>query len=239
MCSKYLKLPQAELREKFHCYGHFYTLQLTDGSLIPCRSLLEIVLAGNSLDNETYPKTHLPDAITIMMNPGGSEPDLSQTPGFLEEQINLNAFKSDYQAKRLIRAIPDTTQDRIMNIMNVLGWNHVRILNLSDIREVDSAFLSKHLHKFNNTDFSNNHSIFSSHRKAEIESALNIGELPLLIYGWGTEDSLEKIAEYAVAFFATKPNLYVGIRQNDYYFYHPGRRKNWHDDILDQIYDVI
>lgn len=238
MGSKYTKLSQDKLREKYHCYGHFYNLIVNKKSIL-CRSVLEIVEAGSNLDNEIKPTNHTPDAITIMMNPGGSEPDLTKISNYIEHQIDDTHFNIDFMKKRLVRAVPDTTQDRIMNIMNVMKWKHVRILNLSDVREKNSTYLNTHIQKFNSALDSSIHSIFSSKRKEEMELAMTKRITPIVIFGWGTHESLETIAEYAFKFITNENNMkYVGIKQEKYNFYHPARRKDWHDDILDQILNL-
>ena len=236
MESKYRKLSQDKLRAKYHCYGHFYTLRVNKNNLIHCRSVLEIVEVDSNLDNEINPTNSKPDAITIMMNPGGSEPDLLNVPNYIETIIDDNIFDLDFINKTLVRAIPDATQDRIMNIMNVKGWKHVRVLNLSDVREKKSTYLKDHIIKFEAALDSSIHSIFSAKRKNERELALCTKDMPLIIFGWGTEYYLENIAEYAFKYIKMHDNIkFVGIKQERYNFYHPGRRKNWHDDILDQI----
>ncbi|WP_026886841.1 DUF1643 domain-containing protein [Clostridium beijerinckii] len=238
MKPKYIKLPQDKLREKYHCYGHFYTLQVKN-KLIPCRSVLEIVEASSDLDNKIDQILKKPDAIAIMMNPGGSEPDMLNEPDYIETIIDGNFFSIDFINKTLVRAIPDTTQDRIMNIMSVREWRHVRILNLSDVREKNSTYLKEHLLKFKDASDSSVHSIFSAKRKGERDNALRIDDMPLIIFGWGTEACLEKVAEHAFKYITLNNNTkFVGIKQEKYNFYHPGRRKNWHDDILNQIFNL-
>ncbi|WP_026883539.1 hypothetical protein [Clostridium akagii] len=236
MKSKYIKLSQDKLRDKYHCYGHFYTLRINKNNLIKCRSVLEIVESNSTLDNGIMPTNNMPDAITIMMNPGGSEPDLPNISQYIETIINDNFFNIDFMNKKLVRAIPDVTQDRIMN---VTGWKHVRILNLSDVREKNSTYLKDHLKKFEVALDSSIHSIFSPKRKAERELALCIEDMPLIIFGWGTEEYLEKIGEYAFKYITMdNKQKFVGIKQDNYNFYHPGRRENWHDNILNQIYSL-
>lgn len=234
----YIKLSQKKLRAKYHCYGHFYNL-MVNKELIRCRSVLEIVQANSNLDNEINPTYHTPDAIAIMMNPGGSEPDLSKMPDFIDGCIDDRLFNIDFKTKSLVKAIPDITQDRIMNIMNVMGWKHVRILNLSDVREKKSSYLSSHIHKFDTASNSSIHSIFSAKRKQEMELAMSKEGKPILILGWGMQKSLGKAAEHAFEYIAKHNKIkYVGIKQGQHNFYHPGRRKNWHDDILDQIFSL-
>lgn len=238
MGSRYPKLSQDKLRDKYHCYGHFYTL-MVNKKLIPCRSVLEIIAANSELDNEIKPTHHIPDAITIMMNPGGSEPDLTKIINYSEDHIDDKLFNIDFMTKVLVRAIPDTTQDRIMNIMNIMGWKHIRIINLSDVREKNSSYLNSHIHKFNSASDTSIHSIFSSRRKKEMHLALTKEIKPIVIFGWGTHECLETIAEYAFKFITNHNNVkYVGIKQEKYNFYHPARRKDWHDDILDQIFNL-
>lgn len=62
--------------------------------------------------------------------------------------------------------------------------------------------------------------------------------MPLIILGWGTEACLEKVAEHAFKYITLNNSTkFVGIKQDKYNFYHSGRRKNWHDDILNQIFN--
>lgn len=233
----YIKLPQNKLREKYHSYGHFYNLVVND-ERIPCRSVLEIVEANSDLDNEVSPTHNIPDAIVIMMNPGGSQPDLTRINNYNEPQINDNSFEIDFRTKKLVRAVADTTQNRIMNVMNVMSWRHVRILNLTDIREANSSYLNSHVSRFSSAANSSIHSIFSSKRSKEIEVSLSEDIDSIFIFGWGTQDCLKSISKHAFEFITSNEDVrYAGIRQEGslYNFYHPGRRKNWHEDVLSQI----
>lgn len=68
-----------------------------------------------------------PDAVVVMMNPGASAPK----PGF-----GTSAFEG-----RLVPAKPDAVQYQVMRLMGRAGWQHVRVVNLSDVRAAKSADL--------------------------------------------------------------------------------------------------
>lgn len=237
--SKYPKLSRLTLRAKYDCYGHFYTLKITSKEKIKCRSVLEIVDNKFSGDPKEL-SINLPDAIFIMMNPGASEPDLTKLKKISETSISLAEFGIDFVEKELVLTVPDDTQDKIMNVMNVLGWNHVRILNLSDIREKASQLLYTHLRKLNGPVSTKMHSLFAEVRLKERKCAFGLNRkshcsIPI-IAGWGTLGCLSQIATKANADITaiTKGKLY-GIHKCDSYYYHPSRKKNWHDDIIDQV----
>lgn len=216
----------------FNCYGHFYVLKASD-RLIRCRSTLEIVDANNQqLNNLEQLSMKKPNAIVIMMNPGGSKPLFTNNP---EDTVDINEFHINFNKKELVIAIPDVTQDRIMNVMNVLGWKHVRILNLSDIREKNSNFLDAKLEQFHGSSNEDVHSIFSRVRNEERYYALCQGNTPLIIIGWGTKKCLKTLAKYVLDEILHNNWRYVGIKQKLPCYYHPSRRENWHDDIIDEI----
>lgn len=233
---KYKKLGREELRAMHRCYGHFYTLKVSSAVIVPCRSVLEIVKASSDLKEVQMLSTRKPNATVIMMNPGGSEP---LEPRESEDIIEAENFNIKFRGKLLADASPDETQDRIMNVMAVLGWEHVRILNLSDVREVDSDFLDRHLDQFNVINDSSIHSIFSDARSGERTAAFCGNNTPLIMLGWGTKQYLKPAARYALHYInQVLKAKYIGIKQRGCCYYHPGRRKNWHNDIIDQIYEA-
>src|SRR5688572_10821446 len=63
----------------------------------------------------------IPDLMVVMMNPGGSKP-----------------LKWKKAFGNLTEAWPDRTQYRIMRFMYATEYTYARIINLSDICEVDS-----------------------------------------------------------------------------------------------------
>ncbi len=120
-------LPAEKLKKKFGVFGHFYSIDLGSGERIHCRSVLEIVTKKDTPAPIDLLLGKAADAIFIMMNPGSSLP--------LE---TVNTIISGEQAGNLCASLvltkPDTTQYQVMRIMHYCGWSHVRVLNLSDLR---------------------------------------------------------------------------------------------------------
>ncbi|WP_272689744.1 hypothetical protein [Providencia sp. PROV033] len=96
---------------KFEVTGLFY-----ESNGFKLRKYLNIKRANITLDK--------PDLMVVMMNPGSSYP---------LDGIDNNFFQSEAQ--------PDTTQQQIMRVMDAVGFDYARILNLSDLRTPDSGQL--------------------------------------------------------------------------------------------------
>lgn len=177
-----------ELKKDFNCYGHFYTIRFSDQITISCRSVLEIV--DNSI-NQSIPNNllHLkPDAICIMMNPGSSYP--------MTKEINDERNKdSDFgNLKNLVLTRPDNTQYQIMRIAKELKWSHIRVINLSDIRNSNSNDFIYQTKQINEKFSSHLHSIFSNQRIKECNNALN-SKNKNVILGWGQNKDLIPFAK--------------------------------------------
>jgi hypothetical protein len=123
-------------------YGHFYTLEMPDPiAPIPCRSRLFLVEEGSPAHKqiEENPTAPVPvDAIFIMMNPGGS-----QSLAEITQRVRFSDIGQ--MPIRLVSAIPDKTQDRIMAVMQQCQLSQAVVLNLSDEREQDSGKFEKSL----------------------------------------------------------------------------------------------
>jgi predicted house-cleaning NTP pyrophosphatase (Maf/HAM1 superfamily) len=233
--SKHPKLNRSKLRSIFTSYGHFYQLKLNDGISIQCRSVLEIVSSARDDLNDLSNLSSLnPDAIIIMMNPGGSEPIYKE---YNKDDIILASDHIiSFEGKTLEKATPDETQDRIMNIMNVMKWTHTRILNLSDIREKNSNVLKSRMSNFQGSAEADIHSLFSTTREKERKQAMANEVSHCFILGWGVMSCLHAIAAEALAYLKCDPSKKIfGLVQEEPNYYHPGRAKNWHDQIIDQL----
>ena len=110
-------------------YGHFYKMRTTDNRILCCRSVLEITTHQPLIPNELLDRQ--PDAVVVMMNPGSYRPRQA-----VEQQI-LNSQNIQICC-RLVPAKHDKTQEQIVKVMGRMGYNHIRVLNLSDIREPKS-----------------------------------------------------------------------------------------------------
>lgn len=192
-----------ELKRKYCVYGSFYNINF-ESTTIECRRLLEIFnieyLAKEHCHSLQCRESFLgsPDAIFVMMNPGSSKPILPQytPPTFTHD----DTLPENILNNPLVITQPDNAQYQIMNVMNHKNWNHVRILNLSDIRDPKSDSF------FNQVKNSRGllHSIFSPPRLYELQLALSPTVIPMFA-AWGRDKSLIPLATQCLS---TLPNNY-------------------------------
>jgi predicted Zn-dependent protease len=115
------------------------------------------------------------DAIVIMANPGGCVPkDSSYVYPVLHEDIRQRKF---------VKAKTDPTQYQLMNLMELMNFNRLYILNLSDICEGNYDNFRQYLNLFQ-TSKNESHSIFSQEREGELSKLMD-GDVPY--FGLGNE----------------------------------------------------
>ena len=209
--------------------GHFYRF---DDQHAPYagRSTLEIVRTPTTGMDEIL--RTIPDIVIIMMNPGSSEPwDTDVNPETIEDAtlIHRNASLAD--------TMPDDTQCSILQLMERKSLTHVRVLNLSDIREPKSAEFLKQLTR--EKPNVGPHSIFSTTRSLELQLRLQ-ARLRLVVLAWGRDPRLRFLAEACVN---ALPRCYRRLGQRapgDCHLYsHPWQRSararaEWVNAIIDQ-----
>jgi hypothetical protein len=189
----------AELKKTFRCYGHFYRLNIEGAEPLLCRSVLEItslpreaVGAGTDPDDlfaAPGAELSLPDAVVIMMNPGSSRPvEEGDTDSLLSMPLPEN-FK-----KPLVLTQPDNTQYQLMRIAVSKGWKHIRILNISDIRDPKSPSFIARTKALDGIEGGAAHSLFSKIRKTERERMLKRKPGAPFILGWGQDAGLIPLA---------------------------------------------
>lgn len=217
------------LKRKYAVRGHFYNVRLSSGLLVQCRSVLEIELRPQA-HQDGGAKILLPDAVFVMMNPGSSEP--------LEGTIaNITEDAFPITQKQLVPTKPDTTQYQVMRIMSFFGWEYVRVLNLSDLRNPNSSkFLGEvRLLESRNQFFA--HTIFSDERTAELSSAMiRKGDAPI-VCAWGVNTGLSPLINLAITAIQCG-GRYVGLAksESEHLFRHPLQRpqrakQEWLDDM--------
>jgi hypothetical protein len=177
----------AELKKTFRCYGHFYRLCVEGIEPPLCRSVLEIT----SLSREAI---GLPDAVVIMMNPGSSRPiEDGDTDSLLSMPL-----PAGFQ-KPLVLTQPDNTQYQIMRIMVSRHWKHVRVLNISDLRDPKSPSFIARTQKLAVLPGGATHSLFCEARTAECEQMLRRKPGAPFILGWGQDAGLIPLAKQCLA----------------------------------------
>jgi len=184
-------IPANDLKKHFDVFGHFYSIKVDSVGEIKCRSVLEIVNKENSIENHNSLSSMLPDAVFIMMNPGSSKP--------LEEINNIISYKNLGELQvSLVPTKPDTTQYQLMRVMIYCKFNHVRVLNLSDMRDPKSGkFVERYKKIENNTGFVE-HSIFSDVRKNELQNKLKSKKSIPVVCAWGVSSDLDPLIERCI-----------------------------------------
>jgi hypothetical protein len=171
-------IPAKTLKQHYQVWGHFYRVDLRAGEQLLCRSVVEIVLQGETPAN--------PDAIFIMMNPGSSEP-IESVDQRLKER-NVPRMKVS-----LVPAKPDPTQYQLMRVMHTMGWQSIRVLNLSDlINTRGTDFARQYIALELRTGF-DAHSIFSERRKTELAQKLKRKRGAPIILAWGLNEALDPL----------------------------------------------
>ena len=201
-----------EVRSRYQVYGHFYEMDLGSSGIYACRSVVEIATsnkAGDMLTNK------LPDAVLIMMNPGSSRP---------AEEMKYKVYNKDTIGAikpTLCEAKPDLTQDQIMRLMDEMNWEHVRVINVSDLRDGNSGKFCELIGKID-CDL---HSMFSQSRREELKARLKRKSKAPIICAWGVGDdhALDKLRQKAEK--ALDGYQVVGLHKekskDSFRYYHP------------------
>ncbi|MCJ8323283.1 MAG: DUF1643 domain-containing protein [Rhizobiales bacterium] len=180
----------AELKQQFAVFGNFYDRQITPKMSFSGRNLLEIIAHDICPLMPKDITAMLPCAIMVMMNPGSSRPlEAGSTSASLSHQADIDGD--------LVAAKPDTTQYQVMRVMHYMGWQHVRVINLSDIREAKSPLFIKKFHQLEADYNYDLHSIFAPKRTKELELALRRKPNAPILKGWGISDKLDLLIERA------------------------------------------
>jgi len=184
----------AELKKRFNVYGHFYKLKI-NGTILRCRSILELIdnsiVASNINDKK-------PDAVVVMMNPGSSHP---LDKNYDEREYTPKEIESPLWEKEIVPTQPDNAQYQIMRVMVEQKWKHVRILNLSDLRNSKSNdFRSDFINAELLTAY-HPHSMFNPKRKNELLKNIKTQTGGVIIIAWGNIDVLKPLAENALKSF--------------------------------------
>lgn len=229
-------IPAEELKKYFEVFGHFYSVQLNSGIKIDCRSVLEIVTRPSTQPDNGLLLNAPPDAIFIMMNPGSSEPTKEVTNVISEVLINQLAVV-------LTEAVPDRTQYQVMRVMRYCGWHHVRVLNISDMRNPKSGnFIERYRDMESRTGFSA-HSLFAENRSVELSRRLNKKPEAPIVCAWGVSSDLDPLIERCLSKLSDTPSV-TGWKKPDTRnkYFHPlppnnQKQQEWVTNLVKLITD--
>lgn len=225
----------AELKKKFSVFGNFYNRQINKNTEISGRNILEIVAHDIC---PLLPKDisgMRADAIMIMMNPGSSEPldDISYQKTLSKTaNIPLN----------IVSTKPDTTQYQVMRLMTYLNWQHVRVINLSDLREAKSPLFIKKFAWLEEEFEFELHSIFAARRADELAQAMLRKDGAPIINGWGVSEKLDALIARALPRLPAQEKMFGIVKPElvPLKYFHPlptlQRDKNlWVENIVNQL----
>ncbi len=136
-------------------------------------------------------------------------------------------------------AVPDRTQYQIMRLLLAaqakgLGWQHARILNLSDLRTPKSAEFVEKLQRYADHP---EHSLFCDARHAECTALFANPSTPALL-GWGLNPVFGAWADRALR--AAQGHVRLGISADGRLFRHPLPQRQdmqlaWLADVVAQL----
>jgi len=227
----------ATLKKRFTCYGHFYLWQpVLQDQTFPCRSLLEIVDSTIEVERLSESK---PDCVVIMMNPGSSHPfDASYIPETIEfPEKPFIAHTS------LTPTQPDNTQYQIMRIALVKNWHHVRVLNLSDLRDPKSVSFMQRVEVLAETMGGTMHSLFCEERTLERNHLLSRAAGAPILLGWGQARGLLPLARRCMEELKKEKTYTVLSAVDPLLNAHPSpmmqsKKELWLKQMLDALDDV-
>lgn len=202
-----------QLKKKYSVWGHFYTLVYNDGKKIKCRNVLEICRRDKQ---KILMNINSPQAIFVMMNPGTSKALKLENENIDIKESDI--IKNNKVPNSLVEAKPDRTQYQIMRLMKEKGWEHVRVINLSDCREEKSKKFYKKIENLKIHDEKCIHSIFSPIRREELDECFK-GIEESVVVAWGKDEELDGLIQQALS--SGKLNNRIGVNNNsNIYYYH-------------------
>ena len=230
----------AELKKRFFCYGHFYELELVSGSRLPCRSVLEIVDVSVPREDPSAIWGMEPDAVAVMMNPGSSHPKDS---GYRPASLTYPRPAGRAGEKELVLTQPDNTQYQIMRVAVSKGWRHVRVLNLSDLRDPKSAGFLRRAGELARLPDGRFHSVFCREREPELRHALRRRRSTPILLGWGRDAGLLPLAERCLKTLAAEPTVCVPAVEHPSLNAHPSpmlqrKKLEWLERISEALEDA-
>jgi hypothetical protein len=195
----------AELKKRFTCYGHFYELVFMNGDRAKCRSVLEIVDSTVLQETPSDISEMEPDVVVVMMNPGSSHPkDIYH----MDEEVEYPRPAGSMR-KQLVLTQPDNTQYQVMRVAVSKGWKHIRVLNLSDLRDPKSGSFLQKVEALSGLMGGHTHSLFCEERSAECNHSLKRRQSTPILLGWGQDVGLIPLAEQCMKKLDGEPTCTV------------------------------
>ena len=208
-------IPACDLKTRYDVLGHFYSISFAPGRSVDCRSVLEIVDSRDTPEDLTGFSEACPDAVCIMMNPGSSRPlvpvDTVVTPDSVHRLVHTS----------LVPTRPDITQYQVMRLMHYRSWRHVRVLNLSDLRDPKSGNFVERYAALEAEEESQIHCVFSEERSEELACRLGPRDRVPVICAWGVSPDLDPLIRRCTARLAGRQVLGLLKENTSDKYFHP------------------
>ncbi|MEI6891955.1 MAG: hypothetical protein V5783_07265 [Pontiella sp.] len=226
----------AELKKRFTCYGHFYELAFMNGEMAKCRSVLEVVDSSISQEDPSAIALMIPDVVVIMMNPGSSRPKVA---GHVDEVLEYPNARNPMK-KKLVLTQPDNTQYQVMRVAVSQGWKHIRVLNLSDLRDPKSVNFLQQVSVLSGMMDGHVHRLFCAERAEECARSLKRKTPTPLLLGWGQDLGLLPMVEPCLEKISGEPTCTVASEVHPKLNAHPSpmlqkKKMLWLETIIDQL----
>ncbi len=220
-------IPASDLKERYAVRGHFYSLHLSGSETVKCRSVLEITAKDADIDP-------VADAVFVMMNPGSSRP-------VEETSQSIDAGRISEMQPELAPTVPDTTQYQVMRVMHYKGWQHVRVINLSDLRDPRSGSFAQRYSQLERESGRTVHSMFYAERSTQLSYHLSRKPGGPIVCAWGVSDDLNPLIERAMKALASEPKV-TGLAKpgQEGKYFHPlpslqRQKEQWVVQMLEQL----
>jgi hypothetical protein len=184
-----------QLRKEFDVIASFYQIEV--GSILyQCRSHALIMRKGGANQKS-------PDAVICMANPGSCSPrDKSYHGPIIQDHfINVPYVVVD----------DDPTQRQLMRLMQIMDWNVISIINVSDLCASNMNDFKEKLRLVEEYSYKK-HSIFEDSRFKERESLLDCYfKQSKVILAWGKDSSIRKLASNILKKLPKEGQCFFGL----------------------------
>ena len=213
-----------QLETIFSSEAVFYRLEVKSESHL-CRSVAAIHR------KELY--TEAIDALFVLLNPGKCLP--------VEGEESVSILTGDINMLPMVPAVPDNTMHQMMRLMERMEWNHVQVINLTDLRTGKfEEYAEKQALMARYGD--SRHTIFSSDRYPELLDRAESAEV--IIAGWGTKSQIKPVAIEANSLLWEIKEV-KGLRYKEHpLYYHPfpwlqTKCAMWLDNMEEQLKKMV
>ncbi len=139
--------------------------------------------------------------------------------------------------KPLVLTQPDNTQYQIMRIMASKDWKHVRVLNISALRDPKSPSFITRTKELDEMANGHGHSMFCDERTAKREQMLRRKPGAPFILGWGQDAGLIPLAKQCLRRIEEENIVTVPAGNDPVLTAHPSpmlqkKKEEWLDSIL-------